>query len=452
MALFASCTAVEEVRADRAATLWTTTEGEFFDATNWNLGLPSTLLDARIDNGAIVRITSPSEHHVQYVYLGSEQNTSGTLEISGSGSANFTTMIVGALNATGTLKIFDGGKLTSFGGPIGSDYLGVGVATIDGVGSSWTLTGAEMALGGNSKGTLFLTNGGALTVQNGTGRIRMANHPLSEGNLFVGNGGVPGTLSASEILNGEGRATVYFNHTNAALNFPAKFTGLNTINGHLNINHDGPGTTILSAPESNLAGIIKISVGTLLVNGRIVGSEKQVLLDEEEIIVERTAGTTVVENGGTLGGIGFIEGKTTVRGILSPGIGVGILEFGTDLILESSGTVTMELGGEVRGVDFDGLDVAGELLYAGTLKLLLRDGFQPVVGDMFDLFDGFETYSGTFADIEFSEPGYAGAFDPETGVLSITQVPEPGAFALVALAGAATSLRRVRKSYSPGRS
>lgn len=66
-------------------------------------------------------------------------------------------------------------------------------------------------------------------------------------------------------------------------------------------------------------------------------------------------------------------------------------------------------------MESDGLDVAGELLYAGTLKVLQRDGFQPDVGDMFDLFDGFETFSGSFADIEFSEPGYAGAFDPGTG-------------------------------------
>ncbi|RYD75187.1 MAG: hypothetical protein EOP84_18680, partial [Verrucomicrobiaceae bacterium] len=292
-------------QAERPATFWVNkTSGDFFDFSNWNLGLPGTSLDARIDNGGIAQITYPLEQTIPYVYLGSTQNTSGTLEITGDGVANFTTMVVGALNATGTLKITAGGQLTSFGGPIGSDYLGVGVATVDGAGSSWRINGSETVIGGNGTGSLKVQNGGAFTIANGTGRIQLGNHPTSEGNIHIGTGGTAGTLNAQEIYNGEGRGTLIFNHLDAALSFAPKLTGVKTVNGYLNVLHEGPGTTILTAVESNLAGTVTVAAGTLIVNGKIMGSVTDVLMDDQ-IVQEKTIGETLVQVGGTLGGSGF---------------------------------------------------------------------------------------------------------------------------------------------------
>ncbi|RYD75864.1 MAG: PEP-CTERM sorting domain-containing protein [Verrucomicrobiaceae bacterium] len=106
----------------------------------------------------------------------------------------------------------------------------------------------------------------------------------------------------------------------------------------------------------------------------------------------------------------------------------------------------MELGGELRGVQFDGLDVAGALLYGGTLNIVLLNGFEPETGDTFDLFNGYSSYSGTFANVVFSSPEYTGAFDPQTGVLSVANVPEPSASLLAAMGLAALGLRRRKRS------
>ncbi len=427
--------------AERPATLWSSATGDFSDFGNWSLGTPGSSLDARIDNGGTARISSASQESVAYVYLGSRQNTSGTLEISSGGVANFTTMIVGALNAAGTLKISAGGRLTTFGGPIGSDYLGIGKATVDGAGSSWKVTGSEMVIGGNGTGTLTLQNNGSFNVGNGTGRIQLGNHPVSEGTLMIGSGGAAGTLSASEIYNGEGRATVIFNHNNSAYVFAPKLSGLKTLNGFLNVRQDGPGTTILTA-QNSLAGTTVVSAGTLLVNGAILGNLADVVMDDMIVGQEKSVGEVSVLANGTLGGIGLIEGKTTVFGTLAPGVAVGVLKFGGELDLASTGTVTMELGGRVRGASFDGVDVAGSLIYGGTLRITLLNGFVPNDHEAFDLFDGFSASSGTFASIIFSSGSYAGAFDAQTGILSVSTVPEPGVGGMVAIGMAALAVRR----------
>jgi T5SS/PEP-CTERM-associated repeat protein/autotransporter-associated beta strand protein len=441
LAVLAVSVSIADAEAARPFTLWNVPAGDFFDSGNWSLGMPDTNVDAKIDNGGVVQITSPAFQSVSYVYLGSTQNTSGTLEVLSGGVASFTTMIVGALNATGTLRVSGGGKLTSFGGPIGSDYLGVGLATVDGAGSSWQVTGSEMVVGGNGIGTLRLQNFGNLMVANGAGRIQLANHPVSEGTFQIGNGGTAATLNAAELYNGEGRARVIFNHSDSAYTFAPRLHGLKTVNGYLNIEHNGPGTTILTATESNLAGSITVSAGKLLVNGQIKGSTTQVLVDEQ-VVSETTIHTMSVLPGGTLGGLGFIEGATTIGGTLSPGMSAGVLKFGGNLSLSSSATVRMELGGTLRGTQFDAVEVAGTLLYAGTLEIVLINGFVPAIGATFDLFDGFASQSGNFSNITFSSPNRAGTFNPETGVLTVSEVPEPSVLGLAALGFAVLGFRR----------
>jgi autotransporter-associated beta strand protein len=246
-------------------------------------------------------------------------------------------------------------------------------------------------------------------------------------------------VNAREIFNGEGRATVVFNHSSPFYSFAPKFTGLKTVNGFLNIQHTGTGTTVLTAPESNLAGTITVSAGTLVVNGNIKGSVREVLIDEQ-IVLEKNIGETSVLAGGTLGGTGFIEGKTTISGVLSPGVGAGVLKFGGDLSLESAGKVRIELGGILRGTLFDGIDVEGVLAYGGTLEIVLTNGFLPDEGDTFDLFDGFESQTGDFLSILFSAEDYAGVFDPVTGVLTV--VPEPGTIGLLICAAIQLTMRR----------
>lgn len=451
MAVMAICLAgmcAMDASAERTATFWVSQSGDFFDPGNWSLGAPSSVLDAKIDNGGIARINTETFSTVPYVYLGSAQNSIGTLEVAAGGIANFTTMVVGALNARGTLNIHGGGRLTSFGGPVGSDYLGVGIANVSGSGSSWRVTGSEMVVGGNGSGNVIVEDGGNLSVGNGTGRILLANHPLADGKLTIGAGGLPGSINASEIYNGEGTATVTFNHSSPSFTFTPKFTGLKTVNGYLNVRHEGTGTTVFAAAESRMAGNMTIASGTAIVNGSIVGSTTQVVVDDM-LVDETTVGTVDVLGEGTLGGSGFIAGAATIEGRLAPGESAGVLTFGGDLTLTATGRVRIELGGSVRGTQHDGIDLAGKLLYAGTLEIVFLGGFLPGDGESFDLFDGFSTWEGNFDNIAFTSDGFGGAFDPETGLLTVAIVPEP---TVLTIAVAGLVVLAIGRSRRPHRS
>ena len=89
------------------------------------------------------------------------------------------------------------------------------------------------------------------------------------------------------------------------------------------------------------------------------------------------AGSTVtVDAGGTLGGTGSIGGATTISGTHSPGNSPGIITHDADLTYPYAGApnVIWELVDNtigVRGTDFDGIDVNGNLNFAGATTLTL---------------------------------------------------------------------------------
>lgn len=69
---------------------------------------------------------------------------------------------------------------------------------------------------------------------------------------------------------------------------------------------------------------------------------------------------------------------------------------------QTGGSLDMEIGGAELGGDYDHLSVAGTLSVAGSLRVSLLDGFQPLVGDAFWLFDA-TAIDGSFAALELPD-------------------------------------------------
>jgi hypothetical protein len=246
----------------------------------------------------------------------------------------------------------------------------------------------------------------------------------SIGTLKIGNGAGAGKLNALEVtgyqdleLGEGGTSTIIFNHSDANYMFAPG------IYDRISLQQIGPGRTILTGA----AGTYDYYGETLITDGALIP------LHGLTNSFGAVASTVTVGLNGTLGGMGTIDGLTTVSGTLSPGLdGGGLLTFSSDLTLDSTATVKFELGGVIRGTSYDGVNVPAILNYGGTLELSLINGFQVHVGDTFRLFSAFTAFTGSFSDMVFDQPGFAGTYNHNNGLFTVTAVPEPTHAALLA--------------------
>ncbi|MBM3319545.1 MAG: cadherin-like domain-containing protein, partial [Candidatus Eisenbacteria bacterium] len=158
--------------------------------------------------------------------------------------------------------------------------------------------------------------------------------------------------------------------------------------------------------------------------------------------IELRAGALVANGGafenrenGVLGGIGvFDNGRGGVflsEGILKPGLPAGDLAFLGDLPLSAESEVDVVIGGTEPGA-FSRLLVTGEVAFAGALHVSLANGFEPALGDAFQVIAG-------------SGPGAGRAFDCAGGLnlpggLYLDPVEEGGTLSLVTIEDAGVNL------------
>ena len=96
-------------------------------------------------------------------------------------------------------------------------------------------------------------------------------------------------------------------------------------------------------------------------------------------------------------GSGDYNGAGTVyfEGDLRPGNSPKVVSFDGNMVLGSSSTTQIELGGTSAG-EFDQLDIAGSVSLASTLDTMLIDGFLPALGQMFTIISADGGVTGTF--------------------------------------------------------
>lgn len=149
---------------------------------------------------------------------------------------------------------------------------------------------------------------------------------------------------------------------------------------------------------------------------------------------------------GSLSGAGSFTGSGTVevQGDLRPGNSPALVTFDGDLELGSTATTTMELGGLLRGTQYDALNIKGHAYLGGALDVVFYKGFDAKMGDTFHLFDG--SLIGQFDSL--SLPQLNGGMHWDLSGLythgNIAAVPEPTSMIALA-AGLGVMLRRRRR-------
>lgn len=268
--------------------------------------------------------------------------------------------------------------------------------------------------------------------------------------LFTQNGSGPVTLDCDVKLNdnavfgGTGTGTVTirgsFNAFEPAVPEGGPRNGTYGVGG---LTKNGAYTLVLDR-VAGYQGPTFINAGTLLFNAdSVVRNPAAVQGDPSTWYLPATLGPVTVNAGGTLGGTGNLRAPVTVRsgGTFAPGASAGIFTVDS-LTVEAGGIALFELGGRTpgNGTGFhDQAIVNGALSLDGILQVALIDGFTPVLGDRFVLFQygSLDSLHDRFTELRL--PGTNGwSVDYGTGLNSqvvLTAVPEPGAMALLALGG-----------------
>ena len=267
-------------------------------------------------------------------------------------------------------------------------------------------------------------NNGVLDIQAGTLDIVGTFANFAGTTLTGGTYKVAGTLkfananivtnAASIILDGTASAII---NRNTGGNGIANLAGITAAGGLTLKNNKGlttPGA-LANAGQTRME-----SGGTLIVNGAYNQLGGSLTLDSGAL--QATGGANITA--GTAGGNGTITANTINAGSLRPGLSPGLLNVNGDYTQTTGGSMEIEIGGLPPGIGgYDRLAVTGTATLAGTLTVSLYGGFQPEVGDTFDIVTA-GTVTGAFTTtnlpLNFGGDCDAGPYYSATAVTLVT--------------------------------
>ena len=366
------------------------------------------------------------------------------------------------IGGDGTASLSSGDTASARNLAVGLGNNGNGAATITGPGSKFT---ADYRANLQS-GTIHVTNGGKLYVDNATGTNPIASSVDSSApNALIV---VDGAGSEIKVSGGTNQSILSQPEGVGVTNYVASYNGgrIEVKNGG-KITVEGINSSLILVGGFGLSAVPTSS--SLLVEGEnslidggsliTVGQHPDVLVEfpflqsDSGLLEVRDSGKAKAEliyigaNGTVTGNGGTIEGIVENHGTIAPGESPGILNIVGDYSQGPDGKLLIEIAGTNPG-EFDVLNISGTASIAGALEIVLLDGFTPDETDTFDFLNP-GALVGSFDDFIFPIFGNNQTFALESGPngfsVSVAPVPLPAAIWLLGTAFAGLILQRRRK-------
>ncbi|MCD4824621.1 MAG: PEP-CTERM sorting domain-containing protein [Phycisphaerae bacterium] len=140
--------------------------------------------------------------------IGCKSGSTGTVTVDGSSSTWSTSHLTIGNSGSGTLNITDGGEVTSMSSYVGCYSSSTGEVTVDGPGSTWTAS-ADLYFGYSGSGTMNISNGGSVSSGNTYSMGNYIGHNSgSTGEVTVDGPGSTWTVSSDLYIGNSGSGTL----------------------------------------------------------------------------------------------------------------------------------------------------------------------------------------------------------------------------------------------------
>ena len=352
-------------------------------------------------------------------YIGYGTSSTGEALVTGSGSQwNNSGYLVLGDSGSGTLNVEAGGVVSNlWGGYIGSSSGSTGIATVTGAGSQWN-NSQNLYVARYGDGTLNVEVGGVVSndhgyIGRGSGSTGVAT-VTGSGSQWNNAGKLYVAHSGSGTLNVEAGGVV--SNTYGYIGSSSGSTGVATVTGSGSQWNNSNSLYIGGSPDPGADGS-----GTLNLydSGLVTATDTTKLYSTGTInldggtldvgVLDLGLGTFNMTNGRLRAD--RVVGDINVQGgVLAPGDGPGTMTFEGDVVLGLLSATEIELGGTVRGDEYEAMIVDGNFTLNGSLNVLPIGGFAPRAGDRFDILD-FEpaNLSGLFGTVNL--PALASGLD-----------------------------------------
>lgn len=159
---------------------------------------------------------------------------------------------------------------------------------------------------------------------------------------------------------------------------------------------DHIGVMTVDGPDTRWHNQNQIHVGDALFSAPELAGGVLQLLNGAQI---NTAGVIIGETG-RLEGNGVVFGDVSNGGLVTPGLSAGQLDIFGNYTQTADGTLAMEIGGHGYGFDQDFINIFGDAELGGTLSVSLLGGYNPYLGEIFDIMYA-SLISGSFDELLF---------------------------------------------------